>query len=431
MPGIGGDRRGIAHRHGPCRGRVPDHRTLARDQRAVVGRIVPALRIRRQVLHEPLRVFQRLTHRVRLHLDLAVLIDHLGAIGGKDGAGSINAVPGGAQPDAERLAGLVAGFGRFQHRLIGPGLGLRRLRHVAGRIHLHDVEPSRLFQDADAAGWPLVLAAPAARNRDPLALALSQVRRHRVGRAALCLQAIDHVIDRLQQVGLVEHHEVEAMDHVVAGFGLRLGIDGQQGLAALRGDEVGLHLDLVLVGEKRELALQLGIAGRYPVVPGKERHLTGGAGGADMHPWQGRRGCTEFERLAPSRQPVGKNVACHTNLNLPDAHQPTPVTRFVLSTLGRLTRLNPPEPATMARVRQRADRASPSLFRAAGQHHTKAAGSVSAWTARSIGVRGISRGVRRNQRTKPSNSPFAQASTWAMGWPDLILASMVGSVPRL
>ena len=57
---------------------------------------------------------------------------------------------------------------------------------------------------------------------------------------------LHHVVDRLKLVGVVLHFPGRELLHVVAGFGLRLGRLGQDVLVAHRGDEIGLHGDIVL-----------------------------------------------------------------------------------------------------------------------------------------------------------------------------------------
>ena len=204
---------------------------VAGDQRAVVGRIVPALRIGRQELHQLLAVFQRLADGRRLDLDLALGVDQFGAERGEDRARRIDVVGRGAEADAERLASLEAGLGGLQHGLVGPRLCLGSLGHVRRRIHLHDVDAGKFLHHADARGRALVLGAPARRHGDPLALDLAQVVGHRIGFAILGDQPADHVIDILELVGVVPHVPVADGDDVVTAARLRLGVDGQQRLA--------------------------------------------------------------------------------------------------------------------------------------------------------------------------------------------------------
>src|SRR5437762_4716461 len=63
-PELLGDWPRIAHRDGPCRGRVHDQRRLTRDQRLVVARIVPGKDAVRQERHQLLEPFEHLPRRV-------------------------------------------------------------------------------------------------------------------------------------------------------------------------------------------------------------------------------------------------------------------------------------------------------------------------------------------------------------------------------
>ena len=154
--------------------------------------------------------------------------------------------------------------------------------------------PANSFIMADAPGRALVLRAPARRHRDPLALFLAQVVGHRIGFAVLGDQPADHVIDILELVGVVPDVPVADRDDIVPPACLRLGVDGQQVLLALRGDEVRLHLDLVLLRPGGDLLLHLDIAGRHPMVPEEHRDLSGGMGAADERRSHhgGRRRCS-------------------------------------------------------------------------------------------------------------------------------------------
>ena len=88
---------------------------------------------------------------------------------------------------------------------------------------------------------------------------------------------------------------------VVAGLGLRLRGDGQDVLRADRGDEVGLHLDLVRLGDTPRTASSSRRCPRAPSDPRRPRHLAGGAAGADMHQRQRGRSRTHFQRRTRER----------------------------------------------------------------------------------------------------------------------------------
>ena len=60
-------------------------------------------------------------------------------------------------------------------------------------------------------------------------------------------------------------------------------------------DEVELHLHLVRLGPGIDLLLHRLIASGDPVVPQADGKLAGGAGGADMHQWQGGGGRGHFQ----------------------------------------------------------------------------------------------------------------------------------------
>ena len=159
------------------------------------------------------------------------------------------------------------------------------------RIHGNDVEPGLILQDADAAAGPLVLRAGTGRHGEPMALDLCQIVADVIDLAVLVGQALHHVVHRLQQVGVVVHlPRREGLD-VVAGLGLGFGGDGQDVFLADGGDEVGLHLDLVLGRPRVDLLLHYRVAGRHPMVPECDRYLSGCAPSANMHQRQhGSRG---------------------------------------------------------------------------------------------------------------------------------------------
>jgi len=83
---------------------------------------------------------------------------------------------------------------------------------------------------------------------------LPQIRRAGADRAVLLDQGRHQIVDRFEVFGLARCIPCgEALD-VVSGLGLRLGRDGQQILVAVRGDEVDLEIDLLLL---RPLAAEL------------------------------------------------------------------------------------------------------------------------------------------------------------------------------
>ena len=79
---------------------------------------------------------------------------------------------------------------------------------------------------------------------------------------------------------------VESID-VVPGLGLRFGRHGDVDLHADAGQEVELHIDLVLLGPGIDQLLHGGVAGGDPMVPEGQAQLAGGAGSADVDQRQG------------------------------------------------------------------------------------------------------------------------------------------------
>ena len=77
-PAIRCNLRRIAFGHRPGRGRVPDHRRPAGDQRPVIGRVIIADRIGRQERRHPLGIFQRRPHIVGIDRDVALAIHQVG-----------------------------------------------------------------------------------------------------------------------------------------------------------------------------------------------------------------------------------------------------------------------------------------------------------------------------------------------------------------
>ena len=124
----------VALRHRPGGGRIEDQRALPRDQRAVVRRAVEAQHFARQELHQLLAIFQHLPHLVRSHGDIALGIDQIGAVRGKQRAAEIDAVAGIRQPECERHAGLLTGLGGLQMCIPCPGIGARRVSPFTGYI---------------------------------------------------------------------------------------------------------------------------------------------------------------------------------------------------------------------------------------------------------------------------------------------------------
>ncbi len=144
-PQLLGDLRRVALGDRPGARRVHDQRALAGDQILVVGGVVPGRRVRRQPLRQLLVVFERLAHRIRLDGDAALGVHQVGAEGLEDRAGGVDVVLGHAEPDAEREAGLVAGLGRLEHGVQGPGVGLRRRSPP-------DTSPARRCRHASSGG---------------------------------------------------------------------------------------------------------------------------------------------------------------------------------------------------------------------------------------------------------------------------------------
>jgi hypothetical protein len=113
--------------------------------------------------------------------------------------------------------------------------------------------------------------------------------------AVLGYQPLHEIVDGIEAVGVLLHRPlVEGVD-IMTGLGLRL---GGLGHVDIRGQEVDLHVDLVLLGPGTDQLSHCVVAGRHPMVPQRETELTGRACGADVHERQcGGRG-TECQRAA-------------------------------------------------------------------------------------------------------------------------------------
>jgi len=110
-PALLGDLGGIALADGPRARRVEDQRALAGEQPLVVRRVVPGRGVRRTERGELLAVLEHLADGVRLDRHVALGVHELRAIGQEQGADPLVGVGGGAERQAEGIAGLLALFG--------------------------------------------------------------------------------------------------------------------------------------------------------------------------------------------------------------------------------------------------------------------------------------------------------------------------------
>ena len=111
------------------------------------------------------------------------------------------------------------------------------------------------LEPADPPAGRLGLRAGAGRHRDPVAFFFARYCAVASTAPYLSVRSLHHVVDGRQRLALVVHLPVLERVDVVTGLRLRLGRAGHQQLVAVAGDEVGGHLDLVLVGPGVHLLL--------------------------------------------------------------------------------------------------------------------------------------------------------------------------------
>ena len=78
------------------------------------------------MLHELLRIFQDLPNIVGTDVNVPFGINKLRAKGREHRSGGVHGVGCRAETNAEGHVGLFARFGRLQHRVVSPVLGLGR-----------------------------------------------------------------------------------------------------------------------------------------------------------------------------------------------------------------------------------------------------------------------------------------------------------------
>src|SRR3954453_5380894 len=171
-PALLGDLRGVALGDGPGRGRVLDQAALPRDQPFVVACIVPGPHLLGHELDEFLEPVEDLPGRIGFDRDVAVLVDHLGAIGLEHRAHPVDGVARGAHRLAQSVAGLVTLLGDLQKRVPGPAVGQFLIGISGGRIHLGHIEPGMLLQEIDPrdAGEGRVAQVPGTATQWPFCL---------------------------------------------------------------------------------------------------------------------------------------------------------------------------------------------------------------------------------------------------------------------
>jgi len=79
------------------------------------------------------------------------------------------------------------------------------------------------------------------------------------------------------------------------GFRLCLGGTCHHQFVAVTGDEIGAHLDLVLLRPGIDLLLHDIVTGRHPVIPETDGELAGSACSADVHQRQCRCSGAQFQ----------------------------------------------------------------------------------------------------------------------------------------
>jgi hypothetical protein len=107
-------------------------------------------------------------------------------------------------------------------------------------------------------------------------------------RTVLLDQGRHQIVGRFEAVGVARCIPSGETLNVVAGFRLRLGRNGQQILVAVRGDEIELEIDFLLLGPfLAELAQRL-VGPGDPVVPEPDGQFPGGIGAAHKRRRQNR-----------------------------------------------------------------------------------------------------------------------------------------------
>ena len=142
---------------------------------------------------ELLEVVERLAHRVGLHRDVALGVDQHGAEAVEDGADRIDAVARRADADAERMAALVAIFGRLEEGVEVQSSALGGA--PAGYIACTSI-PACCFIQIDARARALDLAADGCRHREPFAVDLAEIFDRAVDRAVVLISSRHQVVDR-------------------------------------------------------------------------------------------------------------------------------------------------------------------------------------------------------------------------------------------
>src|SRR6185312_16353441 len=108
----------------------------------VVRGVVPGADVRRQEGDQLLVEFQRLSHRVGLDREIALLVDEGGTKRQEERTGRVDIVAGLAETDTEGNAGLMAGLGSFEESIQRPAV---RFRWSAGGIQRLHVDACMLL----------------------------------------------------------------------------------------------------------------------------------------------------------------------------------------------------------------------------------------------------------------------------------------------
>ena len=159
-----------------------------------------------------------------------------------------------------------------------------------------------LLHQVDARARSLNVAAPCRRYRNPVAFGLAKIVRGRVGRTILFDERFHHVVERLEQLGMIGRSPTAEGKDVVARSRLGLGLLGQQQLVALRGDVVDLDFDPLLCCPLLDEGRTGGVGRRDPMIPQTHREFARGMCPADVgHGNHDTGGCTGGKKAASRR----------------------------------------------------------------------------------------------------------------------------------
>src|SRR2546423_13789256 len=120
-------------------------------------------------------------------------------MGVEERARAVDGVRCRAEPNAERVAGLVAGFGCLEEYIERPAL---RLWRRSGRVKRLQIDPGVLFEQVDARAWALDLRSDRCRGSEAFDIRLAEIGHRLVYRAVLLDQFLHDVVDRFEALGV-------------------------------------------------------------------------------------------------------------------------------------------------------------------------------------------------------------------------------------